>query len=425
MDDKNNDNRVFKTDNILIAVVVIVICFSLLERYSAHRQYKVEITTADLAESGVFPREINLTENRHRRFLASIQGVAGEWSLMRFIRQDLTFDQEDSIGKASSDNEQLTLQPREDGLGLKNVSVIYIDAENIKWFCTESGIVSYDGIDWKRYESNENIPHQDLKGIMRTVDSAGSKLWVASPLGATVVNLPIDDQTEVFTHKPENSDILSQEVLAIAAGKNTIRWIGTEKGISALSDGAWLTPDYQMHYTKNMFRDFPITSMAASSYGDTLYAGTAGAGVARVYRDELDAISGASVYAEWGPIIMPSDYILSIFIAPDGRKWFGTDKGIATHIGDDTLDKWMAYTTDDGLIDNYVQAICMDLNGNIWFGTPAGISVFDGVSWKSYTTDDGLVSNNIKSLATGGDGVIWIGSEVGIMSYKDGEFVSY
>ena len=167
---------------------------------------------------------------------------------------------------------------------------------------------------------------------------------------------------------------------------------------------------------------WPITVLATNPGGDTLFAATAGAGIARVYRDELDAISGASVYAEWGPIILPSDNIYSICITPDGTQWFGTDKGVARHKGNVTLENWTVYTIDDGLADNYVQAICRDQDGNIWFGTRGGISVFDGSSFTSYTVSDGLASNRILSLAVDHEGVIWIGMDEGIAWFKDKSF---
>ena len=174
-----------------------------------------------------------------------------------------------------------------------------------------------------------------------------------------------------------------------------------------------------------MFKEYPITSMATNPGGDTLYAGMEGVGIARVFRNDLDGISGASVYAQWGPIDLPSDYILSIYIAPDGTKWFGTEEGIASHSGNNTLDNWIAYTTDDGLIDNFVQAICGDQDGRIWFGTSAGISVYDGSTWTSYTSENGLASNNILSLATDKNGIIWIGTEAGISSFENGKFMVY
>jgi ligand-binding sensor domain-containing protein len=303
----------------------------------------------------------------------------------------LTSYSEDTSKQASPDASGSAHLSDKDGLSVTNVSSIYVCRDNIKWFITGQGMLSFDGAEWKVYGVYANLPLQDLKGLTCLVDTGGSVLWIASPHGATVIRQPMDSLVNAHTYNPENSGILSKNVVDVVSGKNSILWIGTDKGVSALSDETWLTPDYQMHYTKNMFRDFPITSMATSPGGDSLYVGTAGAGIARIYHDELDAISGASVYAEWGPIILPSDYILSVFIAPDGA-----------------LDNWTVYTEDDGLIDNYVQAICGDKEGNMWFGTQEGLSVFNGSSWLSYTTDDGLASNNIFSLAIDNEGIVWI-----------------
>jgi hypothetical protein len=308
---------------------------------------------------------------------------------------------------------------------LTNVNSISVDPNNVKWFSTDTGIVSFDGRKWKLHTKNRNLPNQHLNDIAYVNQPEGPELWIASPEGATVASLPLKKKTKVITYHPENSSLFGQHVLTVAAGVNSICWIGTDKGISALVQDQWLTPDYGKHYTERMFRLFPITSMATNSRGDTAYVGTAGAGVARVYRDDVDGISGASMYAPWGPIDMPSEFILSVFIASDGTQWFGTEDGIARHTGDITLDNWTVYTTDDGLVDNFVQAITEDMQGNIWFGTEAGISVFDGTSWTTYTTQNGLVSDHILSLATDLEGIIWIGTDAGISSYVNGEFITY
>lgn len=313
----------------------------------------------------------------------------------------------------------------DNGLSVKNVNSIVVDKDNIKWFATDAGILSYDGDIWKLHDGIPNLPIQDLKGLAYAVNGDDPALWIASPEGATMVRLPMDDQAETLTFNPENSDLFGKEVVSIAAGKNSIRWVGTDKGISAWSGDKWLTRDYHMHYPEELFQDWPITMMATNQKGDSLYAATAGAGIARVYRDKVDAISGASVYAQWGPIILPSDNILSIYIAPDGIQWFGTDAGIARHSGYNTLENWSVYTIGDGLADNRVQAICGDEEGNLWIGTSEGISVFNGSSWISYTTEDGLASNHILSLAVDREGIVWIGTDTGIASYDNGVFVNY
>ena len=311
------------------------------------------------------------------------------------------------------------------GISIKNVNSIIVDKDNIKWFSTDVGIVSFDGNMWKLHNDNKSLPQQNLKGLTYVLNPEGPELWIASPNGAMVTRLPMDDQAEAITYSPENTPLPSKDVLGVAAGSDSIRWIGTNKGVSALSNDKWLSPDYDGYYTEGMFTNYPITSMATNLKGDSLYVGTEGVGVMRVYRDDLDGISGASIYAQWGPIDLPSDYILSIYIAPDGTKWFGTEEGVARHTGSNTLDNWTAFYTDDGLVDNYVQAICGDKKGNIWFGTLAGISVFSGSSWISYTTDNGLVSNNILSIATDNNGIVWIGTDAGITSYENEKFISY
>jgi ligand-binding sensor domain-containing protein len=178
-------------------------------------------------------------------------------------------------------------------------------------------------------------------------------------------------------------------------------------------------------YPGILFESFPITSMATSRNGDSLYVATEGAGIARLIRDDVDGISGASVYAQWGPIILPSDNVYSVMIAPDGAKWFGTDLGAARHTGDDTLENWEVFSTDEGLVDNYVQAIASDSKGNIWFGTKGGVSVYDGSNWTSFTVDDGLSSNNIQTITVDKNDVVWLGTDNGVMSYNKKEFVSY
>jgi ligand-binding sensor domain-containing protein len=99
--------------------------------------------------------------------------------------------------------------------------------------------------------------------------------------------------------------------------------------------------------------------------------------------------------------------------------------GAARHIGYNTLERWTVFNKDNGLVDNFVQAIAVDKNGKLWFGTKGGISVFDGSVWNNFTINDGLNSNNILCIKTDRYGVVWIGTDNGVMSFGNGEFVCY
>jgi ligand-binding sensor domain-containing protein len=311
------------------------------------------------------------------------------------------------------------------GIPAKTFFSAFVDNNNNKWFLTELGIISFNGEKWTLHNENNKVPSKDLKGFAYEVNPDAPELWIASPNGATVASLPIDTGTDATTYHIENAAILSNNVVKVAIGNGPLHWFGTDKGVSAFGTNKWLTPSYEEIYPGIMFQEYPITSMATNRSGDSLYVGTDGAGIARVFRDEVDGISGASVYAQWGPIILPSDKIYSIFIASDGAKWFGTDQGIARHIGNNTLENWTVFTTDEGLVNNFVQAITADKKGNLWFGTKGGVSVYNGSAWTSYTINDGLNSNNILCIAVDKDGVVWIGTDDGVNCYNSGELISY
>ena len=111
--------------------------------------------------------------------------------------------------------------------------------------------------------------------------------------------------------------------------------------------------------------------------------------------------------------------------APDGTQWFGTDWGVARHIGNETLDNWFSMTLGDGLIHSIVQSIAIDHQGRVWIGTKGGISVFDNNSLMSITKEDGLSSNNILCISVDKEGVVWLGTDLGVNSYHNGELKRY
>ncbi len=311
------------------------------------------------------------------------------------------------------------------GTPIKLFKSVIVDNDNTKWFLTEQGIISFNGEKWTLHDKNKKVPTQDLKSFALEVNTYGQDLWIASPKGATVATIPVDGRTGATTYHTENTPILTNNVLQVAIGKSPMRWFGTTKGISAFSQDKWLKGDYEELYPEGLFEDYPITAMAASLGGDSLYIATDGAGVARVRRNDVDGITGASVYAQWGPILLPSDKVYSVLITTNNTQWFGTEKGLARHIGGNTLANWTVFSTKDGLPDNFVQAIAAGSNSQIWIGTKGGASLYDGAKWTAFTKVDGLNSNNIRCITVDKSGVVWFGTDDGVTSYKDQKFTNY
>ena len=109
--------------------------------------------------------------------------------------------------------------------------------------------------------------------------------------------------------------------------------------------------------------------------------------------------------------------ITTILKDRNGALWFaGQHRGKSGAVRYDR-DAWRIFTESDGLVgENIANGLAAD-NGDIWFGTKqagtlagAGLMRFDGRSWTVYTTDDGLIHHRIYGIDQTPDGVIWVGT---------------
>ena len=315
-------------------------------------------------------------------------------------------------------------KPNQAGVNAKNFYAVTVDDNDTKWFFTESGVVSFNGETWTLHAINA-LQGKELRNITFDTTSEGTGFWIATSGG--VVNLnSLTDDASVVSFSTDNAILGSNDTRFVSIGANNTKWVGTDVGVAVYKGEKWLDLMYDDIYPEMLFEAFPLTAVVASVTGDTVYAATSGVGVSRIFIPKgVDAVVGASEYAIWGPIEMPSDNVKSFHLDRKGVKWLGTDLGAGRHIGDNTLDNWTVFTTGDGLVHNYVQTITDDLDGNIWFGTQGRISVFDGSKFTNYTKANGLSSDNILCLTVDKKGVVWIGTDEGVNSFSNGAFTSF
>ncbi|HEX5003579.1 MAG TPA: two-component regulator propeller domain-containing protein [Bacteroidia bacterium] len=115
---------------------------------------------------------------------------------------------------------------------------------------------------------------------------------------------------------------------------------------------------------------------------------------------------------------LPENSVRSIAIDGFGRKWVGTDYGLA--VFNDTT--WTVYqTSNSGLPDNTVRSVVIDKSGAVWAGTfNGGLAKFDGISWTVFDISNSLIPDNyVRSLAVDTSGAIWVGT-IGGLAHFDG-----
>ena len=115
---------------------------------------------------------------------------------------------------------------------------------------------------------------------------------------------------------------------------------------------------------------------------------------------------------------------------PPGNLWFCGQEGAFRYDGK-TL---AAFTSKDGLLDDFVGSMIIDRAGNLWLGHPGrfpdgkggGASRFDGKSLKRFTQNEGLSSLTVYCMLEDKAGNIWYGiADAGASRYDGKTFTNF
>ncbi len=77
------------------------------------------------------------------------------------------------------------------------------------------------------------------------------------------------------------------------------------------------------------------------------------------------------------------------------------------------------FTTQDGLVRNWVTRIHRDSKGYLWFCTVEGISLFDGYRFTNFSTRDGLPSRLVSDMIETRQGDLWFATLAGLARFHN------
>lgn len=125
---------------------------------------------------------------------------------------------------------------------------------------------------------------------------------------------------------------------------------------------------------------------------------------------ERSSTAGDLGTAERFTVTEVGDYrqVKAVLAAEDG-VWVGHDAGLS-YVKNGAA---TTLTTDDGLPDNRVNALCLDSGGSVWAGTWGGAVVLEGGKVvRTYTASDGLADDMVNVIFQDSSGSVWFGSYV-------------
>ena len=303
------------------------------------------------------------------------------------------------------------------GLPDNNVKSIAISHDGTVWFATANGLASFKDNNWKVFTTTDGLSINILN-MVSFIPSFSSTLWIASFAGANILDFDSNnDITGIKYISKANDNIVSDTVTAIDVDGYSSNWIGTDKGLSVITNSG------VYNFTEDNGFENPKVNTLKSLSDNWVHVGTDGDGVNRLKYNGVDGISSASkIITTWSGIA--SDTILTVYVTDDTLKWYGTPQGVSTFHGENTKDinNWWRYNTfTSEIIDNYVRSIIRDNSGNMWFGTRKGLSKLsaDKLSWESFTEENGLISNNIFDIKVDNNNNLWIATDKGVSYISD------
>ena len=275
---------------------------------------------------------------------------------------------------SQSDNLIVEHITREQGLPNSPITWTVQDSEGYIWFCTENGVVRYDGYTFQHYSNNPNdtTSFTNANAISSYLDKQGT-LWFGTRHGLEKFNRSTNSFTNYLPDHSKKIQVIANFVCYMTEDTKGNFWITTGKGV------------YQFNRVSGKFLHIEY---------DSLY------------------ISGVP------------------YIDKEGSFWEGTIKGLDkfnyktgkfNHYWHNPENEEASFATNSKY---YIKAICEDKDGILWLGTTNGLIEFNKKSNKftQYLLSSSLHNefgiNRINTICLDSSNCLWLGTEKGVFSFN-------
>ena len=273
------------------------------------------------------------------------------------------------------------------GLPQNDILAVTQTQDGYLWIATEQGLVRFDGLNFKVFNSS-NTPALGSSSISALLVDHTGDLWIGTH-GGGLARL----HHQVFAGFTSKSGLSHDVINALLEDPEGDLWIATGQGLDRLHNGK---------FTSLRIRDgLPndeIFALARSVDG-SLWIGTRD-GLAR-YRDNTFKTYGSSDG-------LPNGYVKSLFYDSLHQLWIATNGGGLSKLADE---KFLTYNAKSGLVSNSLSSVYVDKAGTVWVGSfEGGITRIANGKETSYSARDGLASDDVRCFFEDRYGDLWIGT---------------
>lgn len=322
-----------------------------------------------------------------------------------------------TLGLSGIDTLGMIQLTSEHGLSQNSIYGISRDRTGFIWLATQDGLNRYDGYTFRTYRPDKAIP-DGLSSIFLNallLDSRGY-LWIGTNGGGLNRMDPVNETWLRLRNDPARpSSLASDYVTALAEDGEGRIWVGTLAGLSVVDPVALTCRTITTQTHPQWLGSNTLTTIYRAPDG-AMWIGTNGGGLTR---HDPAKNSWQTVRRSPGKSdSLADDTVLAFWQDLDQTVWVGTNQGL------DRTNTALEHFTHAPAAENQsaakrtVRTILRDQAGWLWVGTNSGLCLFTQNS-DTFNPEILLSGQPITALHEDQTGLVWIGSETSGLTIFD------
>jgi len=280
-----------------------------------------------------------------------------------------------------------------DGLALSQISKLETFSDGRLFIATYGGGLNiYDGQSFELLNTTNGLANNNIYCVVK---QGNDIFWIGTEKGLSKIS---DSQIINFYKK---DGLPSDFIWSLALGKDSVLWIGTDKGLVKYENGSL------QKINNELISDTPIWSLFSDSKGN-LWIGS---------RDHMIIYNFRNNRFEKRDEF--KNYTFQAYIEDkDGTIWAGTNNGLIKIKNEN----YKIFTINDGLTNEVIWSIFLDIENNLWVGTEEGVSLYSNGKFNKIGAAEGLTDYKIWDIKPDLENNIWIGTDEGLYKLTDMSF---
>jgi ligand-binding sensor domain-containing protein/signal transduction histidine kinase len=327
----------------------------------------------------------------------------------------------------SADASHLMFQSwqREQGLPQNSVHALAQTRDGYLWIGSDEGVARFDGVRFVPIDMGEGLRRGPVQVLFE--DTWGA-LWVGTGGGGLT-----RWQNGQIDHYTTRDGLPDDAVISLNEDTQGRVWIGTESGLAIWDRGTFSEPAaaefLKGHPVSTILRDrdgicwVGVTGMGVFRYVSGKFLPLLEPSVEDLLRDPhcllVDRVGRIWVGAgddyvlccegsDWRRYRIPRHltrpFVGCLVEQPNGTVWAGSaSEGLFQFKNG----KLTVLNANNGLLDNFVQALLVDRDGQLWVGTGAGLSRLRRSNLSILSSSEGLGYGAVQGMVELAPGVIW------------------